>query len=67
MAQYAQFDPAAKAPAPVTGWYDTAHFDYPNLPELPNLIEVSADQWALHFQDPNGWVVDNRQLTQRHE
>jgi hypothetical protein len=60
--QYAQFNPAAPSPAPVMGWYDTSVFEYPNLPAAANLIAVTASQWAEHFNNPNGWTVQNGQL-----
>lgn len=45
MAQYAQYNPAVAAPSPVMGWYDTAVFDYPNLPPAADLLEMTAEQW----------------------
>jgi hypothetical protein len=63
MAQYARFDPQAASPAPVTGWYDASAFEYPNLPVSADLLAVTQAQWALHFEEPNGWTVSNGQLT----
>jgi hypothetical protein len=62
MPQYAQFDPSAKSPASVIGWYDTDILKYPNLPAAAALIEVTASQWALHFQEPHGWAISNGQI-----
>jgi hypothetical protein len=62
MAQFAQFDPAAESPAPVTGWYDASTLTYPNLPDASSLVEVSDAQWAMHFTDPNGWSVKDGRL-----
>jgi hypothetical protein len=45
MAQYAQFNPATASPSPVMGWYDTAVFDYPNLPPATDLLEMTVEQW----------------------
>lgn len=59
MARYAQYDPSWSAPQRVTGWYDTNEFDYANFPDPSNLIEVTAEQWELHFNNPNGWIVNN--------
>jgi hypothetical protein len=58
MAKYAQFDPSAKSPAPVTGWYDADIFHYPNLPPASCLVEMTEVEWAMHFNNPDGWTVN---------
>jgi hypothetical protein len=62
MALFAQFDPGAPQPAPVTGWYDTSALEYPSLPSNANLIEVTSEQWSAHFSNPNGWAVSDGEL-----
>lgn len=64
MPRFAQFDPSSTGEAPVIGWYDTSMFHYPNLPAVDALVEVTPAQWALHFNNPNGWVVANGALTE---
>ncbi len=59
--QYAQYNPTL-SPAPVTGWFDAAEFDYPNLPPASDLFELTAAQWAAHFSNPSGWAVQNGAL-----
>jgi len=62
MPRYAQYDSASPSPAPVTGWYDTDILAYPNLPPASDLIEVDASNWALHFNSPGGWTVEDGKL-----
>ena len=62
MTQYAQYDPAAAAPQPVIGWYDTTMFSYPNLPPQTSLVQVTSAQWQQHFVNTDGWTVSNGQL-----
>jgi hypothetical protein len=62
MAQYAQFDPAAQSPAPVIGWYDTDEFEYAEMPPKSSLLELTKQQWVAHFDDPNGFAVQDGQL-----
>lgn len=62
MPQYAQFDPTAGSPAPVTGWYDTDILHYPNLPPESCLVQMTGAEWAMHFIDPNGWSVKDGRL-----
>lgn len=60
MPKFAQFDPAAPAPQPVIGWYDTDFVNYPNLPPASNLLELTQDQWNLRLSTPfvqNGALV----------
>ena len=57
MTQYALFDPTQPAPQPVTGWYDTDVFNYPNLPPSTNLLVVTGEQWADRLTDPSAWAV----------
>jgi len=61
MTQYAQFNPSL-SPAPVTGWYDTAEFSYPNLPAPTDLLAVTAAQWAARTANPSGWAVSGGAL-----
>lgn len=63
MAFYAQFDPTAESPQNVVGWYDTTTFQYPNLPAADHLLAVSAQDWANHFDQPNGWTITNGKLS----
>jgi hypothetical protein len=60
MTQYAQFDHTATPPCPVIGWYDTALFDYPNLPAAADLLELTADQWNARMSQL--WAVENGAL-----
>jgi len=47
MPRYAHFDPAAPAPAPVLGWYDTDLLDYGDkLPSPAALLLLTDPQWA---------------------
>lgn len=62
MTLYAQFDPTAPAPQPVTGWYDTATLHYPNLPPSTDLVEVDDATWAAHFVNPSGYEVNGSTL-----
>jgi hypothetical protein len=46
MPRFAQYDHAAMAPAPVTGWYDTDLLDYgDSLPAAADLFAVTDEQW----------------------
>ena len=54
MARFARFDPAAPAPAPVLGWYDTEVFDYPNLPDAACLLAVTDAQWDHRMEFRHG-------------
>jgi hypothetical protein len=62
MTQYAQYNPNVAGPSPVTGWYDTELFGYPNLPPASDLLEVTAAQWAARLSNPPGWAVSNGAL-----
>lgn len=62
MTQYAQYNPAVAAPSPVTGWYDTGEFSYPNLPPLTDLLVLTEAQWTSHYGDPNAWAVSGGEL-----
>jgi hypothetical protein len=62
MTQFARFNPAAVSPSPVTGWYDTAVFAYPDLPPSNALVQTTEQQWQQHFDNPNGWTVNSGKL-----
>ena len=62
MAQYAYFDIMISAPSPVIGWYDTEKFQYPNLPPMSNLLEVTTSQWEARLANPSGWAVSGNTL-----
>jgi hypothetical protein len=62
MTQYASYNPTVASPSPVTGWYDTALFPYPNLPPATDLLEVTAAQWAARLANPSGWAVSSGAL-----
>lgn len=49
MTQYAYFDHTQPAPSPVIGWYDTAAFAYPALPEADDLLELTPEEWAARL------------------
>ena len=54
---YAHYDPAVAEPRPVIGWYDGS-LDYgSNLPPMSDMIAVTDEQWAAHFDDPSAWAV----------
>jgi hypothetical protein len=57
MPKYAQYNPAAPAPSPVLGWYDTDGLTYSNLPVSTDLLSVTDDQWAARLANPSGWAV----------
>jgi hypothetical protein len=52
MPKYAQFDPVAPSPQPVTGWYDTDEFNYPNLPPSSSLLQLTQAQWDARQSTP---------------
>lgn len=52
MPKFAQFDPAAPAPQPVIGWYDTDALDYPNLPPAEKLLKLTESQWDGRMDTP---------------
>ncbi len=52
MTKFAQFDPAAPAPQPVTGWFDTDAFNYSNLPPAANLLQLTQAQWDGRMATP---------------
>jgi hypothetical protein len=60
MTQYAHFDHTAAAPALVLGWYDTALFEYPNLPDAADLLLLTTDQWAARLSQQ--WGVQSGAL-----
>lgn len=62
MPKYAQFDATAPSPSPVLGWFDTDIFHYPNLPAASDLIELTASEWAIHFNEPSGWSAKDGRL-----
>jgi hypothetical protein len=55
MPQYALFDSSIMPPMPVIGWYDTDLNDYPNLPDLSELLELGTDQWSIRLSQT--WAV----------
>jgi hypothetical protein len=57
MPQYAAFNSALADPKPVTGWYDTDEFTYPNLPAASDLLLLTSAQWAAHFANLSGFAV----------
>lgn len=60
MPQYAYFDSTATPPAPVLGWFDTDRFNYPNLPDQSNLLELTTDQW--NARQTGLWAVSSGTL-----
>ncbi len=64
MACFARFDPAQPAPQPVTGWYDTAMFAYPNLAPSDHLVEVTPAQWQARLANPSSWAVQGGSLVE---
>lgn len=64
MSKYAQFDSSVQGASPVVGWFDTDIFQYPNLPDASDLIELSDAEWATHFSNPSGWMVNDGKLIQ---
>jgi hypothetical protein len=56
--KYAAYDSSVSAPSPVTGWYDTDLFKYPNLPQ--SWLEINNIQWQNRM---NGhWAVQDNNL-----
>lgn len=43
MTRYANYDHTITPLSPVLGWYDTDVFEYPSLPPIEDLIEVTDD------------------------
>lgn len=62
MPQYAQYDPSVAAPSPVIGWYNTDARKYPNLPPASDLLTLTANEWAVHYNNPDGWAVSGGAL-----
>ncbi len=62
MPKYAHFDPAATAPQPVTGWFDTDLVRYPTMPPAAELLAVSYDQWQQRLANSSGWMVQGGTL-----
>lgn len=60
MAKYAQFDPAAAAPAPVVGWWDNDSFPHLALPPAADLLALTEVQWEAHFA--GNWAVSGGAL-----
>jgi hypothetical protein len=60
MPKYAQYDPAAAAPAPVLGWWDTDSFPHLPLPPPAELLALSEAQWEAHFA--GSWAVSGGAL-----
>lgn len=58
MAFYASWDSSVPSPSPVTGWFDTTLYKYPDLPS--NRILVSDAIWAAKVVGL--WAVDNGKL-----
>lgn len=58
MAFYATWDSSVPAPSPVTGWYDTNAYSYPNLPSNRILLEESF--WLARMTTL--WAVENGNL-----
>lgn len=65
MAKFAYFDNTVTSPYPVIGWFDTGEFNYPNLPHVASLLEVTDAQWTGRLVDPNGWAVSGGRLITR--
>ncbi|MHB8914424.1 MAG: hypothetical protein ACYC4K_01275 [Thiobacillus sp.] len=60
MPKYAQYNPAVTTIQPVSGWYDTDEFNYPNLPSITDLVLLTDAEWTARFQTPfvlNGALV----------
>ncbi len=57
MPQFAHFDHTVADPKPVTGWFDTDVFEYPNLPAAADLLEVTPAQWQARLSNPSGFVI----------
>jgi hypothetical protein len=55
MPQYANFDHAAPAPQPVTGWYDTDALVYPDPPPPEDMLELTPEQWDVRMDGQ--WAV----------
>lgn len=62
MTQYAQVNNSGSQPWPIIGFYDTAVYDYPNLPPASELFEMTATQWAQTRANPSGWAVENNEI-----
>lgn len=62
MPKFAQFDPAASDPKPVTGWYDTDILTYPNLPPVSDLLQITQQQWESRGPDYSAWAVSGGAL-----
>jgi hypothetical protein len=56
--KYAAYDSSVPAPSPVTGWYDTDLFNYPNPPK--SWLEMSDIQWQNRMS--GHWAVQNNSL-----
>lgn len=52
MTKYAQYDSTITTIQPVLGWYDTGFAEYPNLPALTNLLELTDAEWDTRLSTP---------------
>lgn len=61
MTKYANYDHTIATYSPVLGWYDTDVFEYPSLPPMEDMIEVTdPDVWTNRT---NGqWCVQTEQI-----
>lgn len=57
MPKFAKYFSESSSLTHVTGWYDTDTLQYSSLPDEKSLIEVTDDQWHIHFSYPDGWTV----------
>lgn len=57
--KYAHFNAAAN-PSPVLSWISTDEGEWPKLPSMDYLIEVTPEQWDARFSQ--SWQVRDRRL-----
>lgn len=57
--KYAYYNAAAN-PSPVLSWLDADAGEWPKLPSLEYLVEVTASQWAARYSQ--AWQVLDRRL-----
>jgi hypothetical protein len=62
MTKYAHFLHTDPAPQRVRGWFDTALFNYPKLPNAADLLQLTDAQWDERMTNPSGWAVQNGTL-----
>lgn len=60
--KFAQFDHTQPNPQQVIGWYDTDAFTYAQMPDTADLVQVTEQQWADHFDHPRLWRINNGDL-----